>query len=243
MNQPPSPPSPGSAFAPLAVPTEWLIQALDSLAIPVALLTAPAELAYANLAFQRVLADTQGPLRLRAGRLQPAVASAASAFAASLAAAAGGEQRQLQAATEGLDGRVGPLKGARLGVPPGPGPGLGPEPEAEPQRAWLVLTLQEGGSQILDLYAAQFGLSPAEARVLKSVAEGADTAQVARRYGLKVATVRDHLVSIRRKTGQPSQQALLMELARLPPLTHLPVALAASLGPAAEEPPAPPARQ
>jgi DNA-binding CsgD family transcriptional regulator len=230
MKQPPSPvppgPAPGPAPTPLEAPTEWLVQALDSLAIPLAILTAQAELAYTNLAFQRVLSDTKGPLRIRQGRLQPAAEGAAKAFAASVAAAAAGERRVLKSASEGLDGSLGPLKGAK--------PAAAPEPESEPQQAppgpaWLVLTLPEDPSQSLDLYAAQFGLSSVETRVLKGVAEGADTAQVARRFGLKVATVRDHLASIRHKTGHPSQQALLRELARLPPVVLVHAAPASSL--------------
>lgn len=200
-----------SASPSQGMPAQWLAQAADALAAPLALLTAQGDLVYSNVAFQTLLADPAGPLRLQAGRVQPAVAAAAKAFAAGLAQAALGQAAALQVKVHGLDGGLTLLAGAA------------PDPLPKEHATWLVLTLKASsvkpvGANELMMYAAHFGLSAAETRVLKGVAAGANAAQVARRFGLKLATVRDHLLSIRRKTGHANQQALLMELARLPPL-------------------------
>jgi DNA-binding CsgD family transcriptional regulator len=238
MNAPVSPPAPKPPKAPTALaanatdtpadlpaetPTDWLVQAADALALPLALLSAQAELIHCNAAFQRLLAQAGGPLRLQAGRLQPTAAGAAKAFTASLAAAAQGERRLLQRATEGLAGSLGPLTASSLAAVlaashPSATTAATTDASAEQGPARVLLTLAAQALPDLDLYAAQFALSAAETRVLKSVAAGADATQVARRYGLQVASVRGHLARIRRKTGHGSQQALLMELARLPPV-------------------------
>jgi DNA-binding CsgD family transcriptional regulator len=211
MNLPPSPVPEASTPLPLAVPSAWLVQAADALALPMALLSAGAELVYANAAFERVLADPRGPLRLHGGHLQPTNPVCAQAFMASLALAAGGQTMALQEACQGLAGQLAPMASRPPGRPE-TSPAW-PQPKLQP----VVLTLKTKAQQSLDLYAAYFGLTAAETRVLRSVAEGADPAQTARRFGLKAATVREHLHSIRHKTGQASQQALLLELARLPP--------------------------
>ncbi len=202
----------GAPWAERELPAEWLLQAADALALPTALLTAAAELVYSNAAFQRVLADPAGPLRLRAGRLLPAHPEAAGAFAVSVSAAAQGGPVALKAAVDGLQGHLAPLTMPALAG------GQRPLPVC------LVLTIERHDMSVLDLYAAQYGLTAAETRVLKSAAGGAQPEQTARRFGLKVATVRGHLISIRRKTSHASQQALLLELARLPPVAepHVP---------------------
>ncbi len=206
MNEFTRPEPVGPAPWPQAVPFEWLAQAADALAAPMALMTVDGELLYGNAAFQRVLAAPGGPLRLQGGRLQPASLPAAKSFATRLAAAAQGQAQPLHAHTEGLTGNLVLLAATVVESKPKPAP------------VRLVLTLETTGAAGLDWYATHLGLTPAETRVLKGLAAGADAVQVARRFGLKTATVRGHLVNIRRKTGHTSLRALLLELANLPPL-------------------------
>ncbi len=206
MQEPIQPLAPVAHPLPEALPAAWLVQAADALALPLAVLKPRAELAFCNVAFQRVLADPAGPLRVQGGCLQATRPGAGQAFAACLAAAAQGERRVLRVADEGMVGSVVPLEDR----PPRGGVLSSPR--------WTLLTLQEGAAPDLDLYAAQCGLSPAETRIFKGLAQGANAAQVAKRFGLKVATVRDHVSRIRHKTGHASPHALLMELAHLPPV-------------------------
>lgn len=65
-----------------------------------------------------------------------------------------------------------------------------------------------------DLLRALFDLTPAEARVARSIAEGPGVKGVARESGLSVETVRSHLKAVFQKTGTRRQSELSALLAR-----------------------------
>ncbi|MEO5735540.1 MAG: helix-turn-helix transcriptional regulator [Rubrivivax sp.] len=73
-----------------------------------------------------------------------------------------------------------------------------------------------------DLSAEAFGrqhkLTTAEARVLQQLCTGQRPAEIARRHGVALSTVRTQIGCMREKTGTSSIGALVGELSRLPPL-------------------------
>lgn len=71
-----------------------------------------------------------------------------------------------------------------------------------------------------EMIAGLFDLSPAEARVARALASGADVGETADRLGLGRETVRTHVKSIFGKTGLSRQADLLALLARIPVITR-----------------------
>lgn len=69
--------------------------------------------------------------------------------------------------------------------------------------------------------AKEFGLSPAEARLLPPMMEGLRPAALAARLGLRLSTVRSQLASLFAKTGSTCQQDLIRLLSTFPPM-HVP---------------------
>lgn len=97
--------------------------------------------------------------------------------------------------------------------------------------ALLVLGRREVCSTLsVQGFARAHGLSPGEELVLRGLCEGLRPNAVAERHGVKIATVRTQIAHIRAKTGAPSINALVQQVATLPPLVS---ALGRSTGPAA----------
>jgi DNA-binding CsgD family transcriptional regulator len=69
-------------------------------------------------------------------------------------------------------------------------------------------------------YARRHELTQAESGVLEQLCRGLRPADIARRQGVAISTVRTHICSIRSKTGVPSVGALLHEIATLPPMSQ-----------------------
>jgi DNA-binding CsgD family transcriptional regulator len=67
-------------------------------------------------------------------------------------------------------------------------------------------------------FARSQGLSPGEAQVLSSLCEGIRPADIARRNGVAISTVRTQIANIRQKTGADSIRDLIHQVAVLPPL-------------------------
>lgn len=67
-------------------------------------------------------------------------------------------------------------------------------------------------------YAQRHGLTLAEAAVLSALSEGQQPAQIARRHGVALSTVRSQIQAIRHKTGARRIQDLVSRVAVLPPL-------------------------
>ena len=79
---------------------------------------------------------------------------------------------------------------------------------AEPVEVTVVVQPADA-SQVLPAFAAWSGLTPRESEVLDLVGAGLAAKQIARRLGLSVLTVSDHLRSTYRKTGVSSRDELL----------------------------------
>lgn len=186
------------------LPAEWLAGAADLLATPLLLLRGDAGLVHANRAGREAL-DGGVPLRLDAdGRVAAAAAADRAALREALRRAAGGRRQLVRgtAAPGTFLGTLTPLDGT-----------------AEPL---LLLALVQRGLPDLDAFAAVHRLSAAEARVLRRLAAGERTAQIATALRLAEPTVRSHVLSLRRKTGHASVNALLRAVAALPPIAPLP---------------------
>jgi len=69
-------------------------------------------------------------------------------------------------------------------------------------------------------YARRHDLTQAESGVLELLCGGLRPADIARRLGVAISTVRTHICSIRSKTGVGSVGALLHEIATLPPMSQ-----------------------
>lgn len=79
----------------------------------------------------------------------------------------------------------------------------------EPQLALLVLVTATAAADFYVGFAARFGLTAAEARLVSVLAEGDTLAEAALRVGVQPATVRSQLKAVFQKTGVRRQSALL----------------------------------
>lgn len=200
---PSTPPSVPLAVPPAAV----LAQITDALPWPLLLLRCDAVLLHANLAARQVLHRGQ-PLQIKAGqRVVASDAQQQAEFAAALRAAQPAMMQWSAPGHGGCSVTLKPLLAAG-------------ESNASP--AMLVL-LGTAASRHADLQAfvRLYALSPAEARVLERLNLGDNCIDTAAALGIKAATVRSQLASLRRKTGQASVAALLRALAAMPPLATL----------------------
>lgn len=200
---------PPSALPPAAV----LAQMSDALPWPLLLLRRDAALVHANLAARQLLHRGR-PLKLDdRGRAQAAAASQQTAFAAALQA----KQPvllQWPAATAS---------------PPGQGSyslalrplAAGDEDRGDDAPVLVLISASTARRADLQAFASLHGLSPAETRVLERLGHGDDVAAAAEALGIKAATVRSQLASLRRKSGYASRVALLRALAAMPPLATL----------------------
>jgi DNA-binding CsgD family transcriptional regulator len=67
-------------------------------------------------------------------------------------------------------------------------------------------------------FASSHGLTLAETRVLAGLCNGQPPTEIAAQVGVKIATVRTQIGTIRMKTGAPSIRALIQQVAVLPPM-------------------------
>jgi DNA-binding CsgD family transcriptional regulator len=67
-------------------------------------------------------------------------------------------------------------------------------------------------------FASSHGLTLAETRVLAGLCNGKPPTEIAAQVGVKIATVRTQIGTIRMKTGAPSIRALVQQVAVLPPM-------------------------
>jgi DNA-binding CsgD family transcriptional regulator len=95
-----------------------------------------------------------------------------------------------------------------------------PTPDSAGQGTVLLLLAKRQMCQELsvDCFARSHGLTLTETQVLKGLCEGLLPQAIAARQGVKLATVRTQIGSIRAKTGTDSIRALVALVARLPPL-------------------------
>jgi DNA-binding CsgD family transcriptional regulator len=184
-----------------------LAQVADALAWPLLLVQADGILLHANAAARCTL--RQGSLlRLSADRrVEPGPSGRRAEFAAVLAAAPAAAQRVLQ----WVDGD--PPCTASIAALAADGAGRVP--------VLVALSVAGTGAASARAYASLHGLSGAETRVLERLALGDNSRRAAAALGVTPATVRSHVVALRRKTGHATVAALLQTLAALPPLAPL----------------------
>jgi DNA-binding CsgD family transcriptional regulator len=186
--------------------TPALAAIADTLAYPLMALQVDGHLLYANHA-ARMQLDAGAPLEQDSvGRVQPRTTSRRAGFSAALRNAAQGERQALlwldQVAV--LRAWVCPLAGAQPGEPMAP--------------VMLVQTPPKGLLLDVSGFAMTHQLTPAETRVLQQLVAGCSTQAAASALEVSVATVRTHVMGIRRKTGHRDVPALLVTLGALPPL-------------------------
>jgi DNA-binding CsgD family transcriptional regulator len=71
----------------------------------------------------------------------------------------------------------------------------------------------------LEFYARSCGLTLAETRVLRALADGMTVREIAQRYDVRITTVRTQVSSIRHRTNTRSVVDLVRKLGTLPPIT------------------------
>jgi DNA-binding CsgD family transcriptional regulator len=186
-------------------PGNWLMRMLDEIDYGMLLVGDDAELLYLNHA-ARIELDDAHPLQLQGKNLRTQRALDATPLHDALAAAQRG-LRKLVTLGEGEHRvciSVVPLAGG-----------------ADGQGLLTLLVL--GKRQVCEQlsvrgFARAVGLTPAETRVLELLCAGVRPAEIARRSGVKIATVRTQIGTARAKTGAGSIRELVSMVAVLPPL-------------------------
>jgi DNA-binding CsgD family transcriptional regulator len=184
----------------------WLSAALDELDYGMLLVSRGTHVVHANHA-ARVELDANHPLQLLGQRLSTKHPRDAPALNNALDAAALRGLRKLLSIGEPKH-RVGiavvPLEAAS---PTGTAPTL------------VILGKQRMCEHLsVQGYARSHGLTAAEARVLLALCSGDRPDEVAARLDIAISTVRTQIGSIRSKTGVRSINALLQQVAMLPPI-------------------------
>jgi DNA-binding CsgD family transcriptional regulator len=88
-----------------------------------------------------------------------------------------------------------------------------------PGMAALLLGRSDSGTMLsIECLAQLFGLTAAEARVLRALSRGVPPVDIAREHGVKLATVRTQIGALRHKTDTPTITALVRLVAGLPPM-------------------------
>lgn len=206
----------GAAHAPAVSacgPAPWVRLMLDAIDYGAGLMLPDGTLAYANPALRSRLASGE-VLRLDASRRLHCPDPAAQQRLA---------EARHDACTRGLRrlvalGRPGTVL-ALVGITP-----LQPG-TAQP---CLVLAQRAASCERLSLamFARQHGLTQAETRVLQGLTDGDSPEAIGAQLGVRITTVRTHIVHLRAKTGAASLRELMQCVATLPPIVH-------ALGPSA----------
>lgn len=188
-------------------PNNWLMRMLDEIDYGMLLVGDDTELRYLNHA-ARVELDGAHPLQLQGKSLRAQRPQDAAPLHEALAAAQRG-LRKLVTLGEGEH---------RVSISVVPLAGAGAE-----GRDGLLTLLVLGKRQVCEQlsvqgYARGVGLTPAETRVLEQLCAGVRPAEIARRAGVKIATIRTQIGTARAKTGSSSIREMVSLVAVLPPL-------------------------
>jgi DNA-binding CsgD family transcriptional regulator len=188
------------------MPWHWLSATLDEIDYGVLLLDGR-QVLHANHVAREEL-DTLHPLQIVGGQLRPRSPHDAATLSVTLSDAADKGLRRMLTLGEG------PQRVSLAVVPLG---GHRPAPSRSP-----TLMLFGRRRVCMNLSAHSFarahGLTPTESAVLDALCAGEPPAEIARRQGVAISTVRTQISSIRSKTGAPSIRHLLQQVATLPPL-------------------------
>lgn len=185
--------------------TTRLGRMLDEIDYGMLLVTADAQLLYLNHAARQEL-DSQHPLQLLGSSLRAHRAPDVAPLYDALAAAQRGLRRLVTLGE-------GPHRVCVSVVPL-------PELAGEGGTATLLVLGKRQMCEQLSVqgFARSVGLTPAETRVLEWLCGGVRPTEIAKRAGVKIATVRTQIGSIRAKTGAASIRELVRQVAVLPPL-------------------------
>ena len=209
--------------APLAPSADVLAQVGDALVWPLLILLPDGTLLHANHAARRLMAHPH-PLALRPdGRLKLGHEPLQAAFDEAVqATSTGGAPRLLHwPATEtstAFTATLSPLAGRALAMR-----------DAQPHEGrldnpcpvLLALASADSRQQAADAFASLHGLTAAETRVLRHLACGERSVDIARALQVTPSTVRSQLLHLRRRTGHDSVASLQNALVRMPPLMPL----------------------
>ena len=190
-----------------------LSQVLDEIDYGVLLLADARQVLHVNHAARAELGE-QHPLQLLGSELRARLAQdVAPLHEAVQAAATRGLRRLLVLGS--ADSRV------EVSVVPLGSPGLGQLVAGAVQGALLVLGRRRVcGTLTLQGFARAHALSGGEEQVLRALCEGLTPQEVATRHGVKIATIRTQIASIRAKTGAETIRELVQQVALLPPLVE-----------------------
>jgi DNA-binding CsgD family transcriptional regulator len=186
----------------------------DALAWPLLVLQPDGALLHANLAARLMLRHGRPLLLSPQRQVTPADPACRDAFARSLQGAGSGQPARLLPLTQPAPTGVPARRAHRYNAT------VRPLALADGAAPVVLVALNREPSSRADLraFAAAHGLSGAETRVLERLERGESSAAAAAALGVKPATVRSQMASLRRKTGHASVAHLLHTLARLPPL-------------------------
>lgn len=177
---------------------------LDQLSFGVLLLDDQAQVLLANQAAKRDLSQAQG-LAVEGGRLQASTAAADQRLQRALAKACTGlRQLLVLEANASVPLLVIPLT----------------SPGREPGQPLILVMLgrrQLCHPMVAEMFARSTGMTLAEARVLRSLAEGLAPRDIAKECDVALSTIRTQIGAVRGKIGAAGIVELLHELGRLPP--------------------------
>lgn len=91
-------------------------------------------------------------------------------------------------------------------------------PAGQAATALVMLGRPQVSALSVQAFARAHGLSPGEEQVLRALCDGLRPSAIAERNGVKIATVRTQIASVRAKTQAQSIRDLVQQVARLPPL-------------------------
>lgn len=199
-----------------ALEADALNEAMDGLAIGVGVVAADGAILHANAAARAMMADADGPIRSKGGRLAARRPEATEELLAAVGAA---QQDETRLGRQGIGVVLGsparaekpavahvlPLTGGRL------------RPGLVPRAAAAVFVAPPSGGTRLETVARTFGLTPAETRVVERLMTGETLVQAARSLGIAETTAKTHLSRILAKAGVARQAELLALVARLAP--------------------------
>ncbi|MFT3975821.1 MAG: helix-turn-helix transcriptional regulator [Sphingomonas bacterium] len=191
-------------------------EVLAALRLPVMLVTRDLRLIHANPAARAAL-DNGFALSVWNGVLHARVPGVGMALASAVARAADDEARMERQGfgipIRGWEGgraalHVMPLRRRRLGI------------DHDAVAAIFVAEADAPAMAPASLIAALFDLTPAEARVYEQISKGLSVPQSAERLGVKISTVKTHLLRLFEKTGTRKQTELvLLAMSLAAPLT------------------------
>jgi DNA-binding CsgD family transcriptional regulator len=188
---------------------------LDSLAVPIVLVNSKGVIAHANIA-ARVLLAGRDPIESEHGTLRASVASFAGGLAAAIGQTARPEARMgkigIDVPVPYSDGRPGfahvlPLGHGEVrgGLGPGASAAVFLTPSGEPQRPPAAA------------WAATYGFTAAEMRMLDLLVQGHTVAEAAGVMGIAEPTARTHVANLMAKAGTKRQTDLIQLALRLTP--------------------------